>query len=353
MDVDAPTIVTPGTAVAPATAVTPPDPQSKRSRKKLEKQASKKQGKLQHRTRMHDSMLENARRLRDAFQRGSFAIADEVLYPQLPRAGEDELFASIDEAAIQRSTLFRAPSNSWRSAAADGDESAAEQDDSPRARSSRVVDRFLWRPHKYNEKYACQELSLLYQLYRLGGDECDLVLDVGGGNANLSCLIAVVLDVPVVCVEMESPREELRGEAWLPPEFKRKGAVTRVEALVQDYELPEGFSNVLVLGKHLCGPGTDAAIEFARKNLVSTFAGGPAHSRHTHMPSSTSAPPRLTPRAPCSDACARLCLRDVLLLQACGRCVRQHDALRGPLLWGGGRGVLELRRGVRGGVRGG
>jgi len=24
-----------------------------------------------------------------------------------------------------------------------------------------VVDGFLWRPHKYNEKYATQELSLL------------------------------------------------------------------------------------------------------------------------------------------------------------------------------------------------
>ena len=252
-------------------STTPPDPESKRSRKKLEKQASKKQGKLQHRTRMHGSMLENARRLRDAFQSGSFAIEDDVLYPRLPRAGEDEMFANIEEAAILRSNLFCGPGNSWRSGMAEGADNAAEQDDSPRARSSRIVDRYLWRPHKYNEKYACQELSLLYQLFRLGGDECDLVLDVGGGNANLSCLIAVVLDVPVICVEMESPREELRGEAWLPPEFKRKGAVTRVEALVQDYVLPEGFRNVLVLGKHLCGPGTDAAIEFARKNQVRRY----------------------------------------------------------------------------------
>ena len=87
------------------------------------------------------------------------------------------------------------------------------------ARACRVVDGFLWRPHKYNEKYATQELSLLYQIYRLGGaagGSCDVVVDIGAGNANLSCLIALALDVPVICVEMESPRAELRGEAWMP-----------------------------------------------------------------------------------------------------------------------------------------
>ena len=118
----------------------------------------------------------------------------------------------------------------------------------------RIVDQFLWRPHKYNMKYACQELSLLYQLFRLGGESCDLVIDIGGGNANLSCLIAIAFDVPCICVEMESPREELRGEAWLPDVLKQRAAVTRVESLIQDYTLPNGYDKVLVLGKHLCGP---------------------------------------------------------------------------------------------------
>ena len=52
-----------------------------------------------------------------------------------------------------------------------------------------MVDGFLWRPHKYNEKYATQELSLLYQIYRLGGSaggSCDVVVDIGAGKANLS-----------------------------------------------------------------------------------------------------------------------------------------------------------------------
>ena len=37
-------------------------------------------------------------------------------------------------------------------------------------------------------------------------DGADLIVDAGGGNANLSCLIAAVFGVPVHCVEMESPR---------------------------------------------------------------------------------------------------------------------------------------------------
>ena len=43
---------------------------------------------------------------------------------------------------------------------------------------------------------------------------CDLVIDIGAGNANLSCLIALAFDVPVVCVEMESPRQVGVG-VWL------------------------------------------------------------------------------------------------------------------------------------------
>ena len=142
--------------------------------------------------------------------------------------------------------------------------------ESAQARSCRVISQFLWRAQRYNDKYASQELSLLYQLYRLGcgrGKGVDLVVDIGAGNANLSCLIALVFDVPVICVEMDSPRIELRAEPWLPPELKARKAVTRVESLIQDYNLPDGYKNVVVLGKHLCGPGTDAGIEFVRRHL--------------------------------------------------------------------------------------
>ena len=93
------------------------------------------------------------------------------------------------------------------------------------------------------------------------------MIDIGAGNANLSCLISLVFDVPVICVEMDSPRDELRAEYWLPPHMKEKAMVTRVESLIQEYSLPDCYQRVLVLGKHLCGPGTDAGIEFVRKHL--------------------------------------------------------------------------------------
>ena len=38
--------------------------------------------------------------------------------------------------------------------------------------------------------------------------------------------------------------------------------VERVESLIQDYNLPEEYKRVIVIGKHLCGPGTDAGIDF-------------------------------------------------------------------------------------------
>ena len=49
--------------------------------------------------------------------------------------------------------------------------------------------------------------------------------------------------------------------------MKQRKAVTRVESLIQDWSLPDGYEKVIVLGKHLCGPGTDAGIEFVRQHL--------------------------------------------------------------------------------------
>lgn len=228
-------------------AVEEPAALSKHAQKKQAKLLLKKQMKAEHRANAHGVMLQEARRLRARLQREPEAtVAHEALYAQLPRASVSELFADLPR---------------------DGDDApAAAEGLSAEERACLAIGQFMWRAPRYNEKYASQELSLLYQLYRLGGDQCDLIIDIGAGNANLSCLIALVFDVPVVCVEMESPRAELRGETWLPEELKRRRAVTRVESLIQDYELPPGFERVLVLGKHLCGPGTDAGIAFVARH---------------------------------------------------------------------------------------
>ena len=242
---------------------------SKNHRKKLEKKRASKHLKSVHIARLHEIMLSDALRIRDRLQRSSSAVPDDALYSRLPRMSEIELFADIDESSRPGSpgVLFRVPANSSRS---DGEGGHDDDRSSPHARCCRIVDRFLRRSHRYNSKYASQELSLLYQLFRLAGGHphgCDLVVDIGGGNANLSCLISAVLDVPVVCVDFDSKHEEVMGERRLPDCMRRRNAVARVECMIQDYDLPPGYERVLVLGKHCCGPGTDAGIDFVRKHI--------------------------------------------------------------------------------------
>ena len=162
-------------------------------------------------------MLTEARRLRERLQQqdATTAVPSSALYPQIPRASASELFDGLGDAAIQRSVLFRqtpadpAGVESGSDTApvppgTAGADSTPGTGDSATARACEVISQFMWRAPKYNEKYASQELSLLYQIHRLGGGGCDLVIDIGAGNANLSCLIALVFDVPVICVEMES-----------------------------------------------------------------------------------------------------------------------------------------------------
>jgi hypothetical protein len=72
-------------------------------------------------------------------------------------ASDAELWAAVPPAAAAASALLAAPANSWAGA-------GGAADAMPPARSCRVVDQLLWRPHKYNEKYAPQELALLHQV---------------------------------------------------------------------------------------------------------------------------------------------------------------------------------------------
>ena len=293
-------------------------PLSKNALKKQAQMQYKQQMKAMHHSKAHSSMRNDAQRLRARLDQDvATAVPDSALYSHLPHVTANELFAAVGDEAVERSAFFRRPPYSWRSSvisrsvpaervinaapntldisdepngALSNEPSTA--DHSADSRACRIIDQFLWRAHKYNQKYASQELSLLYQLYRLGGAQCDLVVDIGAGNANLSCLIALVLDVPVcalcqprvcartaalsgstappllsssrplppslyhyrlvhvllhirtdgrdgfrpvqvICVEMETPREELRGEKQLPPSMLARGAVTRVQSLIQ------------------------------------------------------------------------------------------------------------------------
>jgi len=76
-----------------------------------------------------------------------------------------------------------------------------------------LLSRIFTRAATFTAKNAPQELSLLFHLFTLTRHRPNLtILDVGGGNANLSCLIALVLDVDVVCIERTAHRTELRAE---------------------------------------------------------------------------------------------------------------------------------------------
>ena len=269
---------------------------SKRLHKKLARKARRKELKRAHQARLDEITLHYAKQIRAQLQVTTSAVPDNALYRNLTRMSEIELFGNIANAdLLESSVLFDrgGPGNSWTTTDNETttDINTDDYNDSPQSRCCRIIDRFVHRPHQYNIKYACQELSLIYQLYRLAYNPshdvdllddddnnnnnhsnsyycCDAVIDIGGGNANLSCLISLILNVPVICVDYDPRHESLMAEQRIPQAINNtaKGrsniGVTRVECMIQNYTLPSTYRHVLVLGKHCCGTGTDAGIEF-------------------------------------------------------------------------------------------
>lgn len=129
----------------------------------------------------------------------------------------------------------------------------------------------LVRPHKYSEKFLPQEYSLLHKVWCLleGDDREAGILDIGAGNANCATLAAALLGLTVICVERESPREELRAEMQLPPRLRHR--VVRVESDIADFgpdalrslASTHGLRRVVMVAKHPCGICVDRTIEFA------------------------------------------------------------------------------------------
>lgn len=133
-----------------------------------------------------------------------------------------------------------------------------------------VLGPVLLRPPKYGAKFLPQEYSLLHKMWVMLGGACAPgtgVLDIGAGNANCAVLAAALLGLTVICVERESPREELRAEARLPEALRRR--VVRVEADVEDFGPDElqrvasahGLRRLVLVAKHPCGIGADRSIE--------------------------------------------------------------------------------------------
>jgi len=96
-------------------------------------------------------------------------------------------------------------------------------------------------------------------------------LDIGAGNANCAVLAAVMLGLTVICVERESPREELRAEALLPAELRRR--VVRLESDVADFDAgtlrevaaANGLERLVLVAKHPCGIGVDRSLACAAR----------------------------------------------------------------------------------------
>ncbi|CAD7923866.1 unnamed protein product [Amoebophrya sp. A120] len=274
-----------------------PPTMSKRAANKLLHKQSKRLRRHDDRVKKHEELLEKAKELRKEISQDlpRLTVPDASLYQNLREFCETEILkgkeASIDEGY---------PHNHEESS----DPSTAEG----------IVGAFLRRPTAYHAKYAAQELCLAYQVWRLiraqeqrscrgetgrasqaaarttttNGERTlqrpvDALVDVGAGNANLSLFLALLFDLPVLMVEMDSPRKELRGEECLPTDEggdredvdDQRGTLAREvrrnlirvpDTRIEGYTLPSEYQSVIVIGKHLCGPGTDAAIEFIARN---------------------------------------------------------------------------------------
>lgn len=136
-----------------------------------------------------------------------------------------------------------------------------------------VLESIVLRNPKYNAKFLPQEYSLLHKIWAvLGEDTAGAgVVDIGAGNANCAVFAAALLGLTVICVERESPREELRAELLLPPEFQRR--VIRVESDIEDFTTEtlrdlakkHGLDRIVLTAKHPCGIGVDRSIQFAAR----------------------------------------------------------------------------------------
>lgn len=241
-------------------------PVSRRALRKQQHKVDKKRQKLADRVTKHDELLVSGRLLRQSAEK-LHALPSAASYRDLPEFTDADLVSA---------NLGKIPAASPSTPEFQPDDSTSCTSTTTRLHPSpqTIVSRFLFRPPAYTDKYAGQELSLLFQVWRIvqSDEEVDAIIDVGAGNANLSLLIALVCRLPVVCVEMESPRRELQAESVVRAQLAQRGIdmktgtdlrVSRVaDQKIEEWSMPPEYKRVVLLGKHLCGPGTDAAIAF-------------------------------------------------------------------------------------------
>eukprot|EP00933_Yihiella_yeosuensis_P034567 TRINITY_DN28045_c0_g1_i1.p1 TRINITY_DN28045_c0_g1~~TRINITY_DN28045_c0_g1_i1.p1 ORF type:complete len:515 (+),score=116.97 TRINITY_DN28045_c0_g1_i1:45-1547(+) len=145
--------------------------------------------------------------------------------------------------------------------------------------AAEIVKTMIDRPPKYQEKYVDQEVSILAKVWGLAqGNEASkddspvAVIDIGAGNGSLALLASVLLGGYAVLIDHTLPPEPLRVEDKVPEPYKSR--VLRVTGDVADLDAQRelepllerhGICRVVIIAKHLCGVGTDLALQLVNR----------------------------------------------------------------------------------------
>lgn len=155
-----------------------------------------------------------------------------------------------------------------------------------------ILEQMIERPPKYQEKYCGQEISLLTKIWALAGAPSSTadpnatpelaIVDIGAGNGSLAILAAVMLNGVAVLIDHTLPPVELRVEDKVPDVYKSRilrinGDIADLDGLrdVEPVLVSRGISRAIIVAKHLCGVGTDAALHFVHKWQIGKQAPSP------------------------------------------------------------------------------
>eukprot|EP00445_Apocalathium_hangoei_P033819 CAMPEP_0203953094 /NCGR_PEP_ID=MMETSP0359-20131031/86548_1 /ASSEMBLY_ACC=CAM_ASM_000338 /TAXON_ID=268821 /ORGANISM="Scrippsiella Hangoei, Strain SHTV-5" /LENGTH=480 /DNA_ID=CAMNT_0050886285 /DNA_START=33 /DNA_END=1475 /DNA_ORIENTATION=- len=259
-------------------------PPPKRANKKAEKRAEKARAREAHgtnHTRELRSVLEVLRALPSAVPRLAAVLvtathqgADGIVSEDVPRRGppppptQEDVHAVLT--TVEEVMRIERPYRDLPQAFGP-------------AEGCDVVAEMIERPPKYQEKYVAQEVSLLAKVWALAGGPAsckanampDLaVIDIGAGNGCLALLAAVLLGAHAVLIDHTLPPQELRVEEKVPESYRSR--ILRINGDVADLDgtrdiepllVDRGICRVIVIAKHLCGVGTDAALDLVRRWL--------------------------------------------------------------------------------------
>lgn len=155
----------------------------------------------------------------------------------------------------------------------------------------------IHRHEKFNDKNLPQEMSLVTKLWALARGAAKsnpaqssgglAVIDFGAGGGDLAFLAALVLDAHAVLIDRHLPVEHVRVENRVPEPYRSK--VLRVSGDIRDLSFCDdvepllqqhGIRRAVVVAKHLCGSGTDLALDFVSRWQGCNVEASNSHAAH-------------------------------------------------------------------------